>query len=964
MLTDRDLRGAPPPARTVAAAPPDRVADPDGLIDRAGMAAEVTALLSRESARPATPRPDLFALIKSRLAAARAEVRRRFEVELIGGEACMASQCYVMDVIIDVLVDVADGHLYHVANPTAGDRLCIVATGGYGRGELAPFSDIDLLFLTPYKPTPRVEQVVEFCLYTLWDLGLKVGHAVRSLEECLRWARDDMTVRTTVMEGRLLNGDGRLFHTFRQRLQREVISGSAAGFIEAKLAERTARHHKLGDSRYLLEPNIKEGKGGLRDLQLLGWIGRYLHRSPAMAEMVKAGLLTEEEERRAARAAGFLATLRCHLHYLADRPEERLTFDVQPEIGRRMGYSERDGAAAVERFMKHYFLIAKSVGDLTRTVLAGLEAEHLHRGRRGLRLWNRQQTEDGFVIDGSRLGVAAPDQFERAPADLIRVFLVAQQRDRDLQPATLKLISRSRRLIDANLRDDPEANAHFLEILTGPHDPEYTLRRMNEAGVLGRFVPDFGRVVAQMQYDMYHVFTVDEHTVVAVGLMHRLAQGKLAETLPHASEVMDHVLSRRPLLVAMLLHDIAKGRGGDHSVLGSRIARRLCPRLGLTAEETETVEWLVLYHLTMSDAAFKRDIEDDKTVRDFAELVGSVERLRQLYVLTICDIKAVGPGRWTPWKGTLLRALFERTQARLSGGFEAIHQDDRVRTAQGRVRDRLQALGGWAPEEIETFLSAGYPSYWLSLDTDTHVHHAELTRAAHRQGQALTVERRVIPDMGVTELTVYAGDHPGLFAHLAGALAVAGANIIETKAFTHTDGMALDVFLVQDAATGGPLEAGEKLARLSALIARSLEGVMIPGDELQRRRPAYRVRSGIFRVPPRVLVDNAASHTHTVIEINGRDRPGLLFDVTHALSAMALQISSAKISTYGERAVDVFYVKDVFGMKITHEQRIAEIRDRLEEAVGGATPTAAAPEQGSPARAESPGRDWTAPAAQ
>ncbi len=948
---------APPPDRTGGAPPPDGVDNPDGLIDRADLAAEIDALVARHGPQTARLRADLFALIKRRLEAARTEVRRRFEVDLVGGEACMTSQCYVMDVFIDALVEIAEGKLYYVANPTAADRLAVVATGGYGRGELAPFSDIDLLFLTPYKPTPRVEQVVEFCLYMLWDLGLKVGHAVRSVEECLRWARDDMTVRTTVMEGRLLNGDARVFHMFRQRLQRDVIANSAPAFIEAKMVERAERHDRLGDSRYLLEPNIKEGKGGLRDLQLLGWIGRYLHGSPAMADMVKAGLLTQEEERRAAKAASFLATLRCNLHYRADRAEERLTFDVQPAIGERMGYTERESGASVERFMKHYFIIAKSVGDLTRTVLAGLEAEHLHRGRRSLRLWSRQQTVDGFAVQGSRLAAASPDQFEKAPADLIRFFLVAQQRDRDLEPGTLKRISRSLKLIDGTLREDPQANAHFLEILTGPHDPAPTLRRMNEAGVLGRFIPDFGRVVAQMQYDMYHVYTVDEHTVVAVGLMHQLAHGKLADTMVHPTAVMAQVLSPRALFVAMLLHDIAKGRGGDHSVLGSRIARRLGPRLGLTAEETDTVAWLVLYHLTMSQAAFKRDIEDDKTVRDFADLVGSVERLRQLYVLTTCDIQAVGPGRWTPWKGTLLRNLYEQTAARLSGGFEAMHRDARVQAAQGELRAALAAEGGWDEADVETFLAAGYPSYWLSLDTETHVYHAQLTRSARRQGQALTVERRVNPEMGITELTIYTADHPGLFAHLAGALAVAGANIVEAKVFTHTDGMALDIFVIQDAATGGPFEAREKLARLSALIARSLEGVMMPGDELARRRPAYRVRTGIFRVPARVLIDNAASHAHTVIEINGRDRPGLLFDVTHALSAMALQISSAKISTYGERAVDVFYVKDIFGMKITHDQRITEIRERLEAAVDGRTLPA-------PAADDAPESEQSAPAAE
>ncbi|MCB9946917.1 MAG: hypothetical protein H6842_03700 [Rhodospirillaceae bacterium] len=443
-------------------------------------------------------------------------------------------------------------------------------------GELAPYSDVDLLFLLPYKRTPRVGQFIEFVLYLLWDLGLKVGHAARSIEECIRGARDDLTIRTSLLECRLIWGEQRLLDEFTKRYQKDIIAGNGPAYVSAKLAERDERHRKVGDSRYVLEPNIKEGKGGLRDMQTLFWISRYLFQVSDIAGMIANGILTAAEGRRCAKAQAYLSTLRCHLHYFTDRAEERLTFDVQPEIGRRMGYSERRGSRSVERFMKHYFINAKTIGDLTRILCAALEAEHHHRAGRGWLFFLRgQKSIDGFPIVGGRLALASDDQFETCGPDMIRLFHVSQHNGLDIHPSALKVIHRSLHLIDQGLRQDPEDQPPVPEILAGEHDPELTLRRMNEAGVLGRFIPDFGRVVAQMQYDMYHVFTVDEHTLFALGILHQLDRGMLAEVLPEPTAVMARSVAPQ-LYVALMLHDIAKGRGGDHSVLGARVARKLC----------------------------------------------------------------------------------------------------------------------------------------------------------------------------------------------------------------------------------------------------------------------------------------------------------------------------------------------------------------------------------------------------
>jgi [protein-PII] uridylyltransferase len=905
------------------------------IIDRRVLADELAAG-ARSAKAPGLERGLLVAPLKSALARGRAEIRRRFD-DNGDGAAVMREQCFLMDQLIRALFDVVTTEIYPLGNPTSGERLALVAVGGYGRGELAPYSDIDLLFLLPYKQTPHTEQVIESLLYPLWDLGLKIGQSTRSVAECLRHAKSDLTVRTSLIEARYLWGEEALFRELKNRFDAELVRGTAAQFVEAKLAERDARHRRVGDSRYKLEPNIKEGKGGLRDLHTLFWLGKYIYRIDDVAKLVDLRVLSAEESQRFVRAENFLWTVRCHLHYLAGRAEERLTFDLQTEIGRRMGYTDHAGSRGVERFMKHYFLIAKDVGDLTRIFCAILEADQKRKrrlpwvrwgiGRRGL---------DGFVLDGERLTIASEDFFEKDPVALIRLFHVAQRAELDIHPRALRRASQSLRLIDKRLREDPEANRLFLEILTSPKDPETALRRMNEAGVFGRFIPDFGRVVAQMQYDMYHHYTVDEHTLFAIGILHHIESGQLKDELPLATALAGTIVSRRALYLAVLLHDIAKGRGGDHSVLGERIALKLGPRLGLTAEETETVAWLVRWHLLMSGTAFKRDIGDPRTIADFVDRVQSPERLKLLLVLTVADIRAVGPQVWNGWKAALLRDLFHRAVEVLSGGLTVEPEDSRIAAAQAAVREKLP---NFSESEFAAFVKAGYPFYWLSFDAETHARHARLMREAHASNAPLVVEKRVDVQRSVTEITLYTADHPGLFSRIAGALAVSAANIVDARIMTMSNGMALDTFWVQDLA-GKAFDRPDKLARLAVVFENVLTGDLKPHRELARP-PAFPSRMQVFTVAPRVLVDNQASALHTVIEVNGRDRPGLLFELTRELTRLNLQVSSAKISTYGEKVVDVFYVKNLFGHKVEHPAKLAEIRIALEAVLARANPPAA-----------------------
>lgn len=910
-----------PTSPTSEASPRPR--DPRAIVDRRRLAAQLDKV-AREAASAEDRRAAVLRCLKSALAAGEDEVRRRFDMSGRGARV-MAARSYLIDQLIRVLYDFVLGYVYRNPNPTKAEEIAIVAVGGYGRGELAPRSDIDLLFLLSYKETPWVEQVIEYVLYMLWDLGLQVGHATRSVPDCMRRAKDDMSIRTSVLEARFVWGSQALYRELRRRFRKELMAGRGIDFVEAKLAERDQRHQRMGDSRYVLEPNVKDGKGGLRDLHTLFWIAKYLYRVSDVRELVAKGVLRADEAKQFAKAQDLLWTLRCHLHYLTGRAEERLTFDLQPEIAERMGYRDRDDASGVEQLMKQYFLAAKDVGDLTRIFCAGLEAEH--RRKPLLRLpslgWRRKNFGD-FRRDGDRLNVVSDRVFADDPVNFLRLFHIAQEHDLDIHPHALRLIRQSMHRVNAGLRADPEANRLFLEILTSRKQPEIALRRMNEAGVLGRFIPEFGRVVAQMQFDMYHVHTVDEHTIYAIGILSRIEAGELAEDHPLSSEVVHQVLSRRVLYLAVLLHDIAKGRRGDHSRTGAGVARRLCPRLGLTEEETETVAWLVRYHLLMSYAAFKRDIDDPKTVSDFVELVQSPERLRLLLVLTVADVRAVGPKVWNDWKATLLRELYYQAEDLMSGGLDARGRKQRAAGVRAEVR---AALPDWSDAAFEGHARLGYDSYWLAFDVPTLVRHARLVQAAARTQAPLTVDARVIAARGVTEVTVHTADHAGLFSRIAGAIALTGANIVDARIHTLTNGMALDTFAVQDAG-GGAFDRPDRLKRLAARIELALSGRLRLHEAL-RQAPALPSRTRVFKVTPRVLIDNKASRTHTVVEVNGRDRRGLLHDVTRALTGTGVQISSAKVSTYGESVVDVFYVKDLFGMKVERPEKLRQIKETL-----------------------------------
>ena len=895
------------------------------LLDGDGLRRQLTALAQ------ATPdktrlRAEALAVIKAAFQDGRARVKAGVDTDTVGGIAAARALSALQDATIQLIYDFAIKHFYYAQNPTAAERVCVVATGGYGRGELAPGSDIDLLFVRPFKQTPWGESVIEFILYMLWDLGLKVGHATRSLGECVRLAKQDVTIRTAILEARYIWGDHKLFEELRKKFWGEVATGSGQDFVEAKLAERDERHARQGTSRYLVEPNIKEGKGGLRDLQTLYWIGKYVYHLEDAGDLVDHGVLTKDEYKTFQKAEAFLWDVRVKLHYLVGRAEERLSFDVQPDLAARMGYSGDTPRRAVEAFMKAYFLVAKDVGDLTRIFCAALEDQNRKR-RPSLAAMlpgflRPRAGSDDFYVENGRL-CARGNLFRADPVNMIRIFHIADAKKVDIHPNALRTITRSLELIDDKVRRDPQANRLFLEVLSSRNDPERALRRMNEAGVFGRFVPEFGRVVGLMQFNMYHHYTVDEHLIRAVGNVAEIEHGVRKDEHPLATEIVKRIKSREALYVAMLLHDIAKGLPGDHSEVGAAIAQSLCPRLGLTPEDTAAVKWLVQYHLVMSDMAQRRDISDPKTVKDFVQQVQTPEMLRLLLVLTVADIRAVGPGVWNGWKGQLLRELYYEAEAMMSGGDGIPARAARVQQAKTALAARI---GDLPKVEQERLLTRHYDHYWLGFDDAAHERHARLMASADAQGELFALDAVNNDFQSVTEIVLYTPDHPGLFSQLAGAVSASGGSIVDAKAFTTSDGFALDVFSIQDA-DGGTFGDTERIERLRQSIEKTLRGQAEPRQAIAKRPP--RRRTSAFKVAPRVHFDNEASARATVVEVEGLDRPGLLYDVATAIFESGLSISSAMISTYGERAVDVFYVRDGFGHKVRHEARLAAVKEKL-----------------------------------
>ncbi|MFV0334256.1 MAG: [protein-PII] uridylyltransferase [Tropicimonas sp.] len=905
-----------PPADLIC--PPEEIFDITGLSERLALAVQGDEGTGR--------RARVTKILAAELGHGRTAIEEAFARSPQAARQLVHSYAWLTDCIVCAAFWTAKFLLVEDGAKAGQHRMAIIAVGGYGRAEMAPHSDVDLLFLTEKSITPRIEKLVEEMLYILWDLRLKVGHATRTFGDCLRLGREDFTIRTSLLEMRHVDGAAELTGTLATRLHEELFKGSAKDFIEAKLEERAERHRKQGGQRYMLEPNIKEGKGGLRDLQSLYWIAKYVNGVDRIDELVEHGVFTEGEIAAFRKAETFLWAARAHLHLVAGRASEQLTFDMQVPVAERLGYSDHGGRRAVEHFMQDYFRHATHVGELTRVFLTALETSHIKREPRIASLFKRhKKLREGFFLRHGRLAIADDKAFLADNLNFLRIFDEALRTDTLIHPDAMRLISANLHRVDAEMRRNPEAAKIFLRLMLDHGNPERALRRMNELGMLAAFVPEFDPIVAMMQFNFYHAYTVDEHTIQCIRVLAQIEHGELVEELPVASRILKEGVNRRVLYLAVFLHDIGKGRQEDHSVLGARIARPVCKRLGLDPEEVETVEWLVRMHLVMSDMAQKRDISDPRTVADFAKAVKTRKRLDLLTVLTVCDIRGVGPDTWNNWKAQLLRALHRQTAVALENGLEDLNRENIGEEAQMALR---AALSDWPKEALDREIERHYPPYWQGPPKEVHTVFARLLRDI--ADDEIRIDLKPEPDRDATRACFALADHPGIFSRLAGALALVGANVVDARTYTSKDGYATAVFWMQDR-DGAPYEAS-RLPRLRQMIEKTLRGEVIARDALIKRDRQKKREQG-FRFPTSVHFDNDGSEIYTLIEVDTRDRPGLLYDLTRTLAGAHIYIASAQIATYGAQAVDTFYVKDMFGLKIHSESKQRALEKKLISAV-------------------------------
>ena len=855
----------------------------------------------------------------------RDQIAESFAARPFDARGMTRAYTFLTDHLVRTALRFASEVLHPNPNPTESEKLCVIGVGGYGRGEMAPYSDVDLLFLIPYKATAWTESVVESMLYILWDLKLKVGHSTRTIKDCLRLGAEDYTIQTALLEQRYIAGDVALETKLRRALNKDLFSGSGVDFIEAKLDERDRRHMKQGQ-RYVVEPNVKEGKGGLRDLHSLFWIAKYIYKVDRIADLVGEGVFRAEEYETFKAAESFLWAVRGHLHLLSGRATEQLTFDMQVQVAEAMGYEDTKGRRGVEVFMQAYFRHATTVGDLTRIFLTSLEAIHVKPEPLLERIFRRKpKVKDGYEVVHNRLGVSDPKAFLEDKLNLLRIFEEALRTGMLMHPHAMRLIKANLHLIDDEMRQTPEAQRIFFDLLLKHGNPERALRRMNELGVLDAFIPEFEPIVAMMQFNMYHSYTVDEHIIQTIAHLAMIEKKELEEELPVASSILRRGVNRKVLYTALLLHDIGKGRPEDHSILGAKIVRKVAPRLGLKQDEVDTVEWLVRYHLLMSDMAQKRDIADPRTVRDFAKAVQTVKRLDLLCVLTVCDIRGVGPNTWNNWKAALIRALYRQTKRALERGLEDLNRANRGAEAKKALRE---ALADWPRKDLQTETSRHYDPYWQGLHVTAHVAFATLLRDITETD--VRIDLHPDEDRDATRACFVMSDHPGIFSRLAGALALVGANVVDARSYTTKDGFVTDAFWIQDA-EGNAYEAS-KLPRLRQMILKTLRGEVVAREAL-KSRDKVKKREKAFRVPTHITFDNDGSEIYTIIEVDTRDRPGLLYDLARTLAASNVYIAAAVIATYGEQVVDTFYVKDMFGLKYHSESKQRALEKRLRDAI-------------------------------
>ena len=827
-------------------------------------------------------------------------------------------------ILIDSMLRVVFKKIYHKIFNNTDYIFSIIAVGGYGRGELAPCSDLDLLFLLPnnlkINQSKHAEEVIQFILYILWDLGYTVGHSTRTIDDCIEKSKLDLTISTALLEKRFIVGNEDVFSLLNDKFTLFIKNTKTLKFVEAKLVESELRHKRFGGSRYVVEPNVKDGKGGLRDLHTLIWISKFAYKVDSVSKLINMGALSKKEAASFAESQRFLLSVRCHLHYRAFREDDRLAMDAQLDLAKTMNFKNTITQKDVERFMKRYFLATKTVGSLTRIFCAAIETEFDKPLRLSFLSFKKKEDVYPFDIELGRLFVKNKEVLSENPVNIIKLFNISHNKNIDIHPKTLRYLTSLQRLINYEVRNDFDANKMFLDILTSDKDSTRTLRLMNESNILGKFIPEFQKIVGLMQFDMYHSYTVDEHTIFTISNLYSLKNGEFKNFAPLASKVILEISSKKCLFVAMLLHDIAKGRKGDHSENGSLIASVVCPRLGLSKEETKTVEWLILYHLLMSKTAFRYELGDARVIKSFVDKVKSVERLKLLLVLTVADIKGVGPEIWNDWKGSLITELYSKS-------FDMLQKDnvnELIKTPKKSFENFL-VENGLTNSDAKQYCSYYYDNYWEIFNLSRIINHYEIFRNMYKDSKKFKVHLFDESKLKATELLVIAPDHHGLFSLISGLVSASGYDVVNAKIITRSDGYALDTFFIQNKNRQPIIEEHSK-KKLLKVISQGLEGKFNVEKALNKRWEEIPARFRAIKAPTRVIIDNNMSDEYSILEIKCKNAPGVLYRITKVITSLGLQINTANVSTYGDRVVDIFYIKDAFGSKIDNNKSMDKVK--------------------------------------
>ena len=827
-------------------------------------------------------------------------------------------------ILIDSMLRVVFKKIYHKIFNNTDYIFSIIAVGGYGRGELAPCSDLDLLFLLPnnlkINESKHAEEVIQFILYILWDLGYSVGHSTRTIDDCIEKSKLDLTISTALLEKRFIVGNEDVFSLLNDKFTLFIKNTKTLKFVEAKLVESELRHKRFGGSRYVVEPNVKDGKGGLRDLHTLIWISKFAYKVDSVSKLINMGALSKKEAASFAESQRFLLSVRCHLHYRAFREDDRLAMDAQLDLAKTMNFKNTITQKDVERFMKRYFLATKTVGSLTRIFCAAIETEFDKPLRLSFLSFKKKEDVYPFDIELGRLFVKNKEVLSENPVNIIKLFNISHNKNIDIHPKTLRYLTSLQRLINYEVRHDFDANKMFLDILTSDKDSTRTLRLMNESNILGKFIPEFQKIVGLMQFDMYHSYTVDEHTIFTISNLYSLKNGEFKNFAPLASKVILEISSKKCLFVAMLLHDIAKGRKGDHSENGSLIASVVCPRLGLSKEETKTVEWLILYHLLMSKTAFRYELGDARVIKSFVDKVKSVERLKLLLVLTVADIKGVGPEIWNDWKGSLITELYSKS-------FDMLQKDnvnELIKTPKKSFENFL-VENGLTNSDAKQYCSYYYDNYWEIFKLSRIINHYEIFRNMYKDSKKFKVHLFDESKLKATELLVIAPDHHGLFSLISGLVSASGYDVVNAKIITRSDGYALDTFFIQNKNRQPIIEEHSK-KKLLKVISQGLEGNFNVEKALNKRWEEIPARFRAIKAPTRVIIDNNMSDEYSILEIKCKNAPGVLYRITKVITSLGLQINTANVSTYGDRVVDIFYIKDAFGLKIDNNKSMDKVK--------------------------------------